>query len=135
MSSKDVILFANEAFYSAFSAGDAEAMDALWAMETDIVCIHPGNPPIYDRGQIIESWRQILSDPGVSKMRTHSARVISEGSMALVTCFETFDTTTLAATNGFVKENGIWRIMYHQAGLCNDEIPIPEELSEGTAYH
>ncbi len=131
----DVILFANEAFYTAFSSGDSEAMDDLWARETSIVCIHPGNPPLYEREKIIHSWRQILSDPGVSKMRTHSARVVSEGPVALVTCFETFDTTTLAATNGFVKEHGVWRIVHHQAGLCNDEIPIPDDMKTDGPLH
>lgn len=133
--SDEVILFANDAFYTAFTSGDAEAMDALWAEDAKVVCIHPGNPPLYDRDKIIQSWRQILSDPGVSKMRTHSARVVTEGPIALVTCFETFDTTTLAATNGFIQESGMWRMVHHQAGLCNDEIPVPEDASADGALH
>lgn len=133
--SDEVVLFANEAFYAAFTSGDVEAMDDLWAKEAKVVCIHPGNPPLYDRDKIIQSWRQILSDPGVSKMRTHSARVMTEGPIALVTCFETFDTTTLAATNGFIQENNVWRMVHHQAGLCNDEISIPDDESVDGALH
>ncbi len=134
-STTDMILFANEAFYAAFASGDADAMADLWAEACDVACIHPGNPPLYDRQKIISSWQQILSDPGVSKMRMHSAVVVAGGPVALVTCFETFNSTTLAATNAFVMERGTWRMVLHQAGLCNDEIEIePTDERQGPMH-
>ena len=42
MSDEEAVLAANEAFYRAFAARDFAAMDALWAAEAPVACIHPG---------------------------------------------------------------------------------------------
>ena len=63
MSELDAILFANEAFYHAFADGDSAAMEALWASQTPVCCIHPGWGAIHERDGILESWRTILADP------------------------------------------------------------------------
>ena len=48
MSELDAILFANEAFYHAFADGDSAAMEALWASQTPVCCIHPGWGAIHE---------------------------------------------------------------------------------------
>ena len=63
MSDEDAVLKANEAFYAAFARGDFEAMQAVWAQETPIACVHPGWPPLHDRVKIMQSWRGILANP------------------------------------------------------------------------
>ena len=84
----EVILFANEAFYAAFAAGDAEAMDALWAWQSPCACLHPGAPPIMNREEIMMSWEHIFSENGVSSISMHTAKVIASGDVALVVCIE-----------------------------------------------
>ena len=42
MSDEDAILFANEAFYTAFAGHDLEALKSLWADDAPIMCLHPG---------------------------------------------------------------------------------------------
>src|SRR5438128_8412277 len=39
------VLEANAAFYAAFAQRDADAMDALWAREVPVACLHPGWHP------------------------------------------------------------------------------------------
>lgn len=114
------ILFANDAFYAAFASGDVDAMDEVWAWEVPVVCIHPGATPIHDRAEIMRSWDHILSDPGVSDMKMHSPRVIAYDEFAFVTCYETLGGGALIALNGFILENGTWRMISHQAGPCPD---------------
>lgn len=115
-----MILFANEAFYAAFASGDVDAMNDVWAEDAAVVCLHPGATPIFDRTQMMMSWEHILADPGVREMQMHSARVMSYGAAALVVCYETLGGGTLVATNGFIQEDGKWRMVLHQAGPCPD---------------
>ena len=63
MDDRDAVLAANLEFYRAFTTGDAEAMDALWARQAPVACVHPGWPALTDRNAVIESWRGILSNP------------------------------------------------------------------------
>lgn len=122
----ELILFANDAFYAAFASGDAEAMDDLWSRASPLVCIHPGAAPLFDRDDIISSWQGILSSDQVGDMSCLEPRLVSDGGLALVVCFEQLGGGTLVATNGFVLEEGQWRMVLHQAGPCAE----PPQLKE-----
>ncbi len=126
MSDDDAILFANEAFYAAFRSGDVKAMDDVWAKSAPVACLHPGAVPIFDRKEILDSWRDILADPGVVNLAFHSPRLIGRSGAGLVVCFETFGENALAATNAFTREGGRWRMTFHQAGPC-PAAPPPAE--------
>ena len=63
MNDSDAVLAANLEFYRAFSARDLVAMDALWARQAPVICIHPGWPPLADRDSVMESWHGILANP------------------------------------------------------------------------
>jgi len=54
------VLEANAAFYAAFEQRDPEAMDALWAREAPVACLHPGWEPLFGREAVVGSWRRIL---------------------------------------------------------------------------
>src|SRR5215510_544353 len=56
--------FANDAFYQAFSAASLDAMEAVWAEQPNVFCIHPGWPPITNRAEVMASWKEILSNAG-----------------------------------------------------------------------
>src|SRR5205814_4582275 len=62
MTDSDAVLAANLEFYRAFATRDLDAMDALWARQAPVACIHPGWPPLADRPSIMASWRGILSN-------------------------------------------------------------------------
>ncbi|WP_193185996.1 nuclear transport factor 2 family protein [Nisaea sediminum] len=117
------VLIRNEAFYNAFTTRDLEAMEALWAGELHVSCIHPGTPPLFGRDAVIESWAQILSGPVKTALQCLEPKVhfLSED-LALVVCYERIGGETLAATNIFALESSDWVLVHHQAGPLASEM-------------
>ena len=109
------LLAANAAFYVAFSSGDVDAMDALWAKGPDVACIHPGWDALRGRLRVMASWRAILSNEGGPKITCTGATAHVLGDCAFVLCYETIEGARLVATNTFVHEEGAWRLVHHQA--------------------
>lgn len=126
-----LILFANEAFYAAFASGDPVAMNDVWARKATLACLHPGADPLFDRDDIMESWGQILtgSPPPVT---CRQPRIVSRAGVALVVCYEAIGEGGLVATNGFVLEEGRWRMVLHQGGPC-ETVPAADAQSEISA--
>jgi ketosteroid isomerase-like protein len=116
MTDTDAVLAANLKFYRAFTARDLAAMDALWARQVPVACLHPGWTALKDRTEIIESWEGILSNPGAPRIACFDEQVFLYGDVALVLCEEELDGGTLAASNLFVREDNEWRIAHHHAG-------------------
>ena len=129
------VLFANDAFYAAFTSGDVTAMSNAWVTSHPIVCLHPGARPIFDREEMMQSWSDILSDPGVSELSFHSPEVVLFENCALVIGYETFGDSALAASNGFVLEDNAWRMFSHHAGPCHDAPSLPERDETASAFH
>lgn len=121
------VLDANDAFYRAFARRDVPAMEALWADDDPVTCVHPGWDPIRGREEVLASWRAVLrgNAPAVRCARA-SAHVA--GDVAWVLCREVIPSgPPLAATNVFVRRGGAWRLCHHQAGMvaqAEDE-PVP----------
>lgn len=115
MTDADAVLAANLEFYRAFATRDLPAMDALWAEEVPVACVHPGWPPLCDRDEIMQSWQGILSNPGSPRIVCYDERVLLYGETAVVVCEEELEGGTLVASNFFVREDGRWRIAHHQA--------------------
>ena len=116
MTDQDAVLAANLEFYRAFGARDLAAMDALWARRSPVACLHPGWMALSDRDAIIDSWAGILSSPDAPRIACFDERVFLYGNTALVLCEEELEGGTLAASNFFVREDGVWRIAHHHAG-------------------
>jgi ketosteroid isomerase-like protein len=116
MDDGDAVLAANLEFYRAFSARDLVAMDALWARQAPVTCIHPGWPPLTTRDSVMESWQGILANPDSPRIVCFDERVMLYGETALVICEEELDGGTLIASNVFVREDDAWRMVHHQAG-------------------
>ena len=114
MTDADALLAANAAYYRAFAGGDFAAMSRIWA-DDGVTCIHPGWPALVGREPILESYRGILH--GTNRVRiTHRDEVaIVSGSEARVLCVEIVDGGALAATNGYRRIDGVWRMVHHQA--------------------
>src|SRR5689334_748063 len=83
------VLAANDAFYAAFARRDAAAMDALWAREAEVACLHPGWEALFGREAVVESWRRILLGGGApASIRCERARAHVAGGAAWVICEE-----------------------------------------------
>lgn len=124
-----IALFANEAFYLAFSKHDLLAMEQLWAKESPLVCIHPGWPALTERNLILASWKSILQNPATGAITPHHARAFVYGAFAAVVCYEEVQGEFLAASNGFIFENGQPRMVFHQASPCGQLPSLDEEDS------
>lgn len=110
------LLAVNAAFYRAFAARDAEALAALWARRAPVACIHPGWDVLTDHTAVIESWRRLLANPASPPVRCRDARAHVLGEAGFVTCHEVLPEGMLVATNMFVREDGAWKLVHHQAG-------------------
>lgn len=108
------VLAVNERFYKAMAAGDLGAMDRLWARQRPVSCTHPGGPAITGRAEVMASWKAILSGkpPAIA---CADPQAIVTGESAMVLCRELIDGVELIASNSYVRENGRWRMLTHQA--------------------
>ena len=107
---------ANEAFYRAFNAKDPEAMDAAWASEHEVACIHPGWNALVGRAEVLASWHNILTNPNQPRIVIGGAQVVFTGDTAIVLCRELVGGSPLIATNVFVQEADAWKLVHHQSG-------------------
>jgi ketosteroid isomerase-like protein len=114
---EDGVRAANDAFYRAFRDRDLPAMDALWARRAPVACAHPGMEVIAGRDEVMRSWRGILGHADAPRLAHTRAVVHLLGDAAYVTCVEgaVGEPPALVATNVFVREDGGWRMVHHQA--------------------
>jgi hypothetical protein len=115
MTDIDAVLSQNLEFYRAFSTRDIGGMERLWARHAPVSCIHPGWPLISGRDEVLRSWRAILRNPAAPAVLCYEENATLYGEAALVTCEEELETGTLAASNLFIREGGLWRLVHHQA--------------------
>ena len=125
MTERDAVLAANLEFYRAFTNRDLAAMDALWARRAMVLCIHPGWTPLAGRDAVIASWRDILDHPEAPSVLCNDERAFLYGGVAVVLCEEELPGGRLAATNIFLKEDGHWRMVHHQASPILTGSPEP----------
>jgi ketosteroid isomerase-like protein len=113
-----LVLAANDAFYRAFRDRDYPKMVTLWAKKAPVACMHPGMDVIHGRENVLRSFRGILTHEGSPELVCTRVEVKILGETAFVTCLEGAlgQKPALIATNVFVREDGIWRMVCHQAG-------------------
>ncbi len=109
------VLEANAAFYRAFAAADGDAMEALWAERHPVACVHPGWDVLDGREEVVASFRRIFSSGSAPAVACSLAGAHVLGDAAFVTCHEVLPGGRLAATNVFVREDGRWKVVHHQA--------------------
>jgi len=123
---EQAVLEANTEFYEAFAAGDVRAMGDVWARKEVVVCIHPGWQPLRGREHVMASWRAILTG-GSPPVRCTDATVTVMDQMAVVVCTERLPDARLAATNIFVLEEGLWKMVHHHASAYSErDVPTSE---------
>ena len=121
--------FANDAFYQAFAAGSLESMEAVWAEQSNVFCVHPGWAPLANRVDVMASWREILANAGPVAVSAVAPKATILGDVGLVCCYERFGNQHLVASNLFVRADGRWRMIHHHAGPLSrvpDEARVPD---------
>jgi hypothetical protein len=129
----DAVLAENLEFYRAFSTGDIAAMDQLWARSAPVSCIHPGWTALHGRDAVMTSWRDILTNPAAPQVLCYDERATVYGEVALVTCEEELSGGTTVATNIFIREHGLWRLVHHQASPLIMRQPSAPRRARGGA--
>ena len=112
---------ANDAFYAAFTALDAERMRAVWAGRREDCCVHPGWEPLHGAAAIHEAWRQIFAGASYMQFQISDVRIEVLGEVARVTCAEGLYSvgagrtlhSRIAATNLFLRTPEGWRLTLH----------------------
>lgn len=127
MSEQQALLFNNDVFYQAFAARDLEAIDAIWAVDAPVACLHPGWTPLFERSDIIQSFAAIFDGPSPPDIKCLGARALLYGAVGVVICYEALDENYLAATNVFVRRDSKWVMVHHQAGPTEEP---SEEIRE-----
>jgi hypothetical protein len=134
MSDTDSLLFANEAFYRAFADKDMDAMADLWSRDAPVSCIHPGWGPLFDRSEVMSSWAAILGAPEAPDIRCFNPTVQLYGDLGTVICFERLPGGTLVATNIFVRQGSVWKMIHHQGAPTSTVVPAEENPSGGAVH-
>ncbi len=131
MSEYDAILFANAAFYAAFTSRDTSAMEKAWAHDKPVSCVHPGRVAITGRDAVMRSWQAIMGNPDSPGISSHGEKVHLHGDLAVVTCVEQLTLGSgrqyLAATNVFARAGALWFLVHHQAGPLQGDPGISAE--------
>jgi ketosteroid isomerase-like protein len=113
------LLAANQAFYDAHESRDLAAMADIWHSDDRVVCVHPGWPILRGRQAVMESWRRIFDGPGRSQFILTGLTVEFAGDVAWVSLEENLidrtDTHAVAATNVYLREGGVWKLVVHHA--------------------
>jgi len=122
------ILEVNRAFYDAFAAGDFLTVQQTWSRSDQISVIHPGSAALHGYKAVMTSWELIFENSGSHDIKCINERVYLIGESAYVVCNEVFPEGQLVATNIFVIEDGMWRMVHHQAGPDPDSGQGDENL-------
>lgn len=110
-----LVLAANTEFYRAFRESDTSAMEALWAVDTDVSVVHPGWRQLNGRTDVLESWRLILANPNSPEIWSINVTVELRDGAAFVTCDELIGDSTIRALNIFQLHGSKWVMVFHGA--------------------
>ncbi|MGH3416829.1 MAG: YybH family protein [Actinocrinis sp.] len=82
---------ANENFYQAVEDADLDTVRALWIdgeHANTAHCVHPGQPAVHGRAQVLMSWAVVMSRLTYLQFFITDVRVVVAGDLAVVTCAE-----------------------------------------------
>ncbi len=124
---------ANERFYAALEALDLTAMDALWAHDGWVRCVHPGAEVIEGWNGVRASWERIFANTRWLRVTPTSVNVAVYGAIGLVGCSENITTAdesdvgvaVAQATNVFRRTDAGWRLIHHHASPAPVHVTQP----------
>jgi ketosteroid isomerase-like protein len=127
-SDADKVIAANAAYYKALSARDMTAMAEIWTCASDNILIAPPVDPVTHIGwdAIKRQWERYWAQFDQFTVSMASPTVNVNGPVAWVHGIETSQrrskggkasSSSNYGTNIFVKDDGRWRMVFHQAAL------------------
>jgi ketosteroid isomerase-like protein len=145
----DDVRAANAAFYSAFEAGDLDAMADVWEHSDRIAVTHPGWPTLRGWPSVAGSWDAIFRNTPYIQFVLTGDDVVIAGDVAWVTLDENILQATgspdggavdaeelsgarVAAVNVFVRTRGGWRMVLHHGSAVSAGAPDPSDASDGS---
>ena len=120
---------ANERFYGAFNALDADAMHQVWRDAPYIACAHPGRVAVYG-DEVGRTWAAIFEHGSGMQVTFADERIHVSGSIAIITGTEevlnflvSASTARLAVTNVYEYDPGAerWYCILHHSAPCAPE--------------
>jgi hypothetical protein len=108
------------------------AMEEAWSKTAPVACIHPGWGVLTGRDDVLESWTAIIANPDSPDIQLHAPETHLYGDVGFVVCYEEIAGQYLIATNIFVRDGSVWRMVHHQAGPTA-AVPDPDEEVEESA--
>ena len=126
-SPEDALREANHHFYAAFESLDIAQMEAVWAHDDEVECVHPGWDLLLGWDEVRERWERIFANTKRVRVALSCEWVRVEGDVGWVACTarvtsafaEDFDEAVVQATNVFVRREGQWLLAVHHAS------PVP----------
>jgi ketosteroid isomerase-like protein len=136
----EAVRVANAAFYSAFEAGDLDAMADVWEHSDRIAVTHPGWPTLRGWPSVAGSWDAIFRNTPYIQFVLTGDHVVVAGDAAWVTLDENilqatgspdggaadtqeFSGARVAAVNVFVRSGDGWRMVLHHGSPVNAGAP------------
>ena len=144
------VIAANAAYYAAFEDADIDAMDAVWLdgdAGRDVLCVHPGWPPLRGRSRVMRSWSVIMANTPYIQFVITDVEVDVLGDVAVLSCSENVLTgtddpadATLGFTSGLVVATNVfrrtatgWRLWaHHSSPVIGAEDGIERDEHDGT---
>ena len=112
---------ANAGFYQAFESLDIRQMDATWAQQDYVTCIHPGWSIRAGWPDVRDSWVRIFNNTFSMDFRLSDIMIQVAGDIAWVLCMENINNqkdgetqeTQVLATNLYERTDGRWLMVHH----------------------
>ena len=117
---------AEQAFYDALERRDLEAMMAVWAVEEEVVCIHPGGPRLTGHEEVKVGWRQIFASGSKLAFELQDQHCFQGAMLAIhivheqITILPDRGRVLVVATNVYLLTDRGWRMILHHASLAPD---------------
>ena len=134
---------AEAAFYEAMQQGDLARMDAVWADEDEVACVHPGGVRVVGPGAVRASFEALFAN-GVVDVVAHHVRRLLLGNVAVHHVLERVRVSTedrnpfgyVLATNVYSHTPQGWRMVLHHGspGHTGEVQEIIESHPPGTLH-
>ena len=120
---EEALRSANQRFYAAFESLDMNQMDAVWAHDDAVQCVHPGWNMLLGWEEVRERWARIFANTKRVRVVLSGVWIRVEGDVGWVGCTahvttasaDSIDDAIVQATNIFILREGRWLLATHHA--------------------
>ena len=114
---------ANERFYRAFESLDIHKMEAVWATDGPVRCVHPGWELRSGWPEVRDSWVLVFNHTTGIRFEVTDVDIVVKGDLAWVTCTENVrmandgeaQQSRILATNLYLRRPAGWLMVLHHA--------------------